>query len=235
MVHRWKRILRSVAVLTIATAAVASVGIFVWPQAKSRFWPPPAEPSAAENAANSSELVSGQSGTIRLASGVAGRLGVRTTDAQKANKPISVELPGTLSFDADRLSHVHSRFAGEVVEIGVAQGGRRPLHFGPFPAPTEGQLLAVIWSRDLGEKKSELVDALSQLRLDQENLNRLTQASVEARFPSAPSGNRSEKWNPIRLPSDEKSRTLLVDCRVPAEEIDSLLSRYKSQVLSNTV
>ena len=34
----------------------------------------------------------------------------------------------------------------------------------------QGQVLAVIWSRDLGEKKSELVDGLSQLRVDEESL-----------------------------------------------------------------
>src|SRR5262249_41733426 len=37
---------------------------------------------------------------------------------------------------------------------------------------SEGQLLAVVWSKDLGEKKSELVDALSQLKLDQDKLRR---------------------------------------------------------------
>src|SRR6202043_2092231 len=37
---------------------------------------------------------------------------------------------------------------------------------------TEGQLLAVVWCKDLGEKKSELVDAVSRLHLDQDTLNR---------------------------------------------------------------
>src|SRR5262249_50488435 len=36
----------------------------------------------------------------------------------------------------------------------------------------KGDLLAVVWSKDLGEKKSELVDALSKLRLDRDNLAR---------------------------------------------------------------
>ena len=162
--------------LAICLAAIA-IAALTRPQVKNLLWPPPTEPSAAESSAGSTELVSGQTGAIRLATGVAERLGVRTTEVQTANKPIVVELPGTLNFDADRLSHVHSRFAGEVVEIGVVQNGSRPLDFGA--SVHKGQLLAVIWSRELGEKKSELVDALSQLRLDQENLNRLTQVSVE--------------------------------------------------------
>lgn len=183
--------------LAICLAAIA-VAVVVWPGVKSRLWPPSVEPSTAETAANSPELSLGQPGSIRLPPGVADRLGVHTTDAEKANKPITVELPGTLSFDADRLSHVHSRFAGEVVEIGAVQGGSRPLDFGA--SVHKGQLLAVVWSHELGEKKSELVDALSQLGLDQENLNRLTRASVEVQYPSAPSGSRNERWNRIKLP-----------------------------------
>src|SRR5262249_52738913 len=34
----------------------------------------------------------------------------------------------------------------------------------------KGQLLAVVWSKEFGEKKSQLIDALSQLRLDRDNL-----------------------------------------------------------------
>ena len=46
----------------------------------------------------------------------------------------------------------------------------RPLRFGD--EVREGQLLAVLWSTALGEKKSEYVDALSQLRLERETLRR---------------------------------------------------------------
>src|SRR5262249_12706584 len=41
----------------------------------------------------------------------------------------------------------------------------------------EGQRLAVLWSKDLGEKKSELVNALSQLYLDQATLKNFEKAS----------------------------------------------------------
>src|SRR5262249_27058262 len=47
----------------------------------------------------------------------------------------------------------------------------RPLRVGD--RIRKGQLLAIVWSKDLGEKKSELVDALSRLRADEENLRRL--------------------------------------------------------------
>ena len=39
------------------------------------------------------------------------------------------------------------------------------------------QLLAVVWSKELGEKKSELVDAVSQLKVNQDTLTRLKSLS----------------------------------------------------------
>ena len=224
MSFRWKSILQWVGVLAVCTAVIG-VAVVVGPQVKNRFWPPPAEPSSAESSASSTELVSGQSGAIRLASGVAERLGVRTTEVQTADKPIVVELPGTLSFDADRLSHVHARFAGEVVEIGVVQGGSRPLDFGA--SVHKGQLLAVIWSRELGEKKSELVDALSQLHLDQENLNRLTQASVEGAVSERAIREAQRKVESDQIAVGRTVRTLQ-SWRVPPEEIDALRAEAES-------
>ena len=47
----------------------------------------------------------------------------------------------------------------------------RPIRFGDHVE--KGQILAVLWSSELGEKKSEYVDALSRLRLEQETLTRL--------------------------------------------------------------
>jgi len=211
-------------VLAIVAAAIG-VAVVWGPQVKNRFWPPPAEPSAAEGSADSTELVSGQPGAIRLAPGVADRLGVSTAEVRKACNPVTVELPGTLSFDADRLSHVHSRFAGEVVEIGVIEGGSRPLDFGA--SVHKGQLLAVIWSRELGEKKSELVDALSQLRVDQATLNGLTRAAVEGAIPEHALREAQRKVESDQIAVGRTVRTLQ-SWRVPAEEIDALRAEAES-------
>ncbi len=221
---RGKSILQRLGVLTVCTAAVG-VALVVGPQVRDRLWPPPAEPSSAESPASSTELAPGQSGAIRLASGVAERLGVRTTDVQAADQPIVVELPGTLSFDADRLSHVHARFAGEVVETGAVPGGPRSLDFGA--SVHKGQLLAVIWSRELGEKKSELVDALSQLHLDQENLDRLTQASVEGAVSERAIREAQRKVESDEIAVGRTVRTLQ-SWRVGPEEIDALRAEAES-------
>lgn len=108
------------------------------------------------------------------------RLGVTTTAAQKATEARKLPpLHGCLALSNDRLVRVHSRFAGEIISIEevmeAAPSGtrstRRPLRFGD--QVKKGQLLAVVWSKDLGEKKSDLVDALSKLQLDRETLKQL--------------------------------------------------------------
>src|SRR5205823_10890151 len=127
------------------------------------------------------ELVEGKPETIRLPADVVTRLGVKTQAAKSALERRPLELSGSLAFDSNRLARVHTRFAGEVVDLGrvaetnsplaTAGAADHPVRFGDRVA--KDQLLAVVWSKDLGEKKSELVDALSQLRLDQETLTRL--------------------------------------------------------------
>src|SRR5207248_1786232 len=54
---------------------------------------------------------------------------------------------------------------------GVGSSGDRPVAVGD--PVRKGQLLAVVWSKDLGEKKSELVDALAKLKFDRELYDRL--------------------------------------------------------------
>ena len=90
-------------------------------------------------------------------------------------------LSGSLAFDPDRLGRVQPRFQGEVISIGTSEEpatdprGRTikdaPLSYGN--RVRKGQLLAVVWSKDLGEKKSELIDWLVKLSLDEENLKHL--------------------------------------------------------------
>jgi membrane fusion protein, heavy metal efflux system len=128
--------------------------------------------------------------TLELPADVAAALGVRAEQARKAEKPRQLPpLVGSLAFDPNTLVRVHSRFPGEVVEIGPVTGlegfttptQQRPLRF--LDRVRKGDLLAVVWSKDLGEKKSELVDAVSQQRLDQETLKRLQTALDRGAVP----------------------------------------------------
>src|SRR5262249_2520492 len=126
-------------------------------------------------------------------------LGMQMVEARPPTQPRELApLTGSLGLDVNRLSRVHSRFPGEVVALGATAEGpfdnsawqqirplmlglravvaacERPLRYGD--KVVHGQLLAVVWSKDLGEKKSELVDALSQEHLDRETLKQLEEA-----------------------------------------------------------
>lgn len=135
-----------------------------------------AEPATAPPA-ETWQLVSGTSNTLALSPQLIQSLGIRTAQVKRAEAHDRLKLSGSLLLDSNRLVRVHSRFAGEVVSIGrnqsldPAHSPQRPLRLGD--RVTKGQLLAVIWSKDVGEKKSDLVNALSKLTMDEVLLSAL--------------------------------------------------------------
>jgi len=126
---------------------------------------------------------------IRLPPDYTTALRVQTAVVRPAPPPDPLRLRGSLMFDANRQARVHSLFNGQVVSLGKADPSQRKvgpafpaellhdkssdpgtLRFGDFVK--KNQVLAVIWSKDVGEKKSELVDAISHLEVDRKLLER---------------------------------------------------------------
>ena len=102
---------------------------------------------------------------------VATLMGLKIVVVTDSNRPASLpSFHGNLAFDNDSLCRCRSRFAGELVELGQTET-KRPLQVGD--QVKAGQLLAVVWSKDLGEKKSELVEAISKMKTDSETLRQL--------------------------------------------------------------
>jgi cobalt-zinc-cadmium efflux system membrane fusion protein len=123
-------------------------------------------------------LVPGSTDKLVLSPQLINTLGVHTAAVQSAASHERLKLAGSLFLDSNRLVRVHSRFAGEVVSIGEnrpvdpsATKVVRSLRLGD--RVTKGQLLAVIWSKDIGDTKSDLVNALSKLYLDEAQLKNL--------------------------------------------------------------
>ena len=145
------------------------------------WWTGITTPAAADTSPAAAPELAKEKDALTLPADVAKRLEVQTEPAQPSTAPSALELSGSLILDSDRLAHVHARFPGEVVELGKAGNGSRPVAFGQHVR--KGQLLAVIWSRDLGEKKSDLIDALSQLRVDEDSLARISKAAAEGSVP----------------------------------------------------
>jgi cobalt-zinc-cadmium efflux system membrane fusion protein len=116
--------------------------------------------------------------SIEVLPEVARLTGLTTAIAQKPTRPRVLQLRGSLALDVNRLVHVHARFAGQIVhletieeessKLSTAPKARRTLNF--MDRVTKGQKLGQIWSKELGEKKSELVDSLIRLRIDEQNL-----------------------------------------------------------------
>jgi cobalt-zinc-cadmium efflux system membrane fusion protein len=128
------------------------------------------------------EIVAGRPDTIRFTDEAYKTAGIHLVEVEPAPPPDPLRLAGSLELDPNRLVRVHSRFTGELVRIGTVNveagenshhGSRasRTLRYGDYVR--KGDVMAVVWSKEIGEKKSELVDAISKLDADKKLLERL--------------------------------------------------------------
>jgi len=142
------------------------------PYVKQLLQPPsPTSPPACEE--KTTARVEGNPNAIRVAPEAVKKLRVRTAPVEAAVPPEPLKLTGHLQLEPSRLARVHTRFAGEVVELGhlnvsenvsLASGART---IRPGDRVQKHQLLAVVWSKDLGEKKSEYLSARTSLWQDE--------------------------------------------------------------------
>ncbi|HEY2840497.1 MAG TPA: efflux RND transporter periplasmic adaptor subunit [Pirellulales bacterium] len=176
-----------IVVLSVLIAVCAAGAVVAVPRLMKQ--PPKSEP---KESGPKTELVSGSRTVLRLPDQVAKIMDLQTAPIESATAPTPLQLDGWLILDPSRLVHVRTRFAGEVVEIGTIEGVSddqstsprrciRELRFGD--EVNKGDLMAVVWSKELGEKKSELVDALSKLHLHQETAARLEELYRKGAIP----------------------------------------------------
>jgi cobalt-zinc-cadmium efflux system membrane fusion protein len=166
-------------------------------------------------------LVRGSDG-VRLPPGMPARLGIQAAEVRRrpAVWPRVLRLPGSLSIDPDRLTRVRCRSApAEVVEIGKPGGddGNRPLR--PGDRVKKGQLLAVLSSAAVGQKKNDLLDALLRLRLDEAILERAekTPDTVPEVFLLNARRNVQADRSAVN-----RARTTLKAWGMPPEDIDAV-------------
>jgi len=141
------------------------------------------EPSELAAVAGLIDLSTRLPDTIRFSAKGLQTVGIETVEVTPAPAPEPVKLPGSILIDPNRLVRLHSRFPGEIVALGSAVGasspGAQPRQFRYGDRVDKGQLMAVVWSKEIGEKKSELVDAISKSALDKTLLDKL-EAAVKA-------------------------------------------------------
>jgi membrane fusion protein, heavy metal efflux system len=137
------------------------------------------------------ELVKGQPHTLYVPEDVRIALGIRKDNVDQIVTAVlptrnrDLVMPGTTMLDPTRLIPIRALFApspssAQCVEIGTIEedrlktgattSHRRELRSGD--KVTKGNLLAVFYSVDVGNKKNDLIDALYQLKLDNQILDR---------------------------------------------------------------
>ncbi len=129
-------------------------------------------------------IVPGKPSSVRIGNEGMRVLGIDTVRVEAAPPPEPLKLSGSILLDPNRMVRVHARFPGELVSLGSvpvkasrsedeAIVERRPLQF--EDKVTKGQILAVVWSKEVGEKKSEYVDAISKMDIDRALLAKFEQ------------------------------------------------------------
>ena len=152
--------------------------------------------SAHQENTEPAELIRDRRGDygLRLAPQAVAALQIKPVKVRRATAPRALPPQiGTLNYDNDRLFSIRPRFAGELAWVkddvpeasGALSTGKsfRPLRFGD--PVYQGDLLAIIWSKDLGEKKAALVDALSAQRFSQAALKRQSKLFEEGNISLA--------------------------------------------------
>jgi cobalt-zinc-cadmium efflux system membrane fusion protein len=215
--------------VTVAWARGALPTVHEW--SLKDLWPKngSGEPPRAAGAAASARLVKNRPHALELPTEVAVRLGVQVVEARKATQPRPLELPGLLTLNPDLVQRVHTYFSGEVVEIGTIDGVPdagsqhrtlpRQLRYGD--PVIKGQLLAVIYSADLGSKKNDLIDALSQLRVHQKHYDELNEIYKKAGASDAMM-RAAQRDIEIDLNNVRRAENTLRTYRVPEEDITGL-------------
>lgn len=193
----------------------------------ARFWPGKLTLSHEDSPSNSSrqsikrplfELVRGKTDTLRLTGRDLASLNINVFTISDQPPPSRLRLPGVLTLDPNRFIRVHSRFPGEVRRVGTAAGKNRPLQYGD--AVVAGQLLATIWSKDIGEKKSELVDALTREHFDRIILERLK--SVEESVVTKRAINDADRNYQADKVAVSKAERTLRSWNLTQKEIDAV-------------
>ena len=180
--------LKSIIAIVLALVALALLLAFMGGVPLAGLASSPKEQTVAPAPPLSVDLVPGTPHTLRVPEEVRVTLGIRKGKndliavAKVPTETRPLVLPGSTALDPSRLVRIRARFApAEVVAIGqvhlmsptTGQSEFRELR--PGDRVEKGTTLGVFYSVDVGSKKNDLIDALVQLKLDQDILDRALQ------------------------------------------------------------
>jgi cobalt-zinc-cadmium efflux system membrane fusion protein len=125
------------------------------------------------------ELVEDMHHTLYIPERVRKAMGIKdSVPAQAPTQGKPLVMPGSTALDPARVTRIRTRFNAVVNEIPKVVDGDRRMTSGetafreirPGDKVKKGDVLAVVWSIDVGSRKSDLADALVQLELDEQRL-----------------------------------------------------------------
>jgi cobalt-zinc-cadmium efflux system membrane fusion protein len=198
-----RALVRSITMTAVVVVALLGVAAFAlrvpmpWQQAANA---EPAGPSKTPPNGDLApvQLVPGLPHTLVVPDQVCATLGIRkgakelVAVAGRPTRAREMVLPGSTALDPTRLWRIRARFApARVVEVAqvvdapaTEASGRtvfRELSTGDHVR--KGDLLGVFYSVDVGNKKNDLIDALYQLKLDEEILHLAEKAAQSGAVP----------------------------------------------------
>jgi cobalt-zinc-cadmium efflux system membrane fusion protein len=186
------------------------------------------------------DLVEGMPATLFVPEQVRKALGIqeKSYEVRPPREGPPLVMPGSTALDPARIMRVRTRFNAQVVEIGKVKGPggketggeteERELR--PGDKVSNGQELAVVWSIDVGSKKSDLVDALVQLRLDEDRLKRRTELWKSGSLPEDTLNQTRRDVVSDQNAMDRAERTLRT-WNIPEDEIQAARAEAEQAVL----
>jgi membrane fusion protein, heavy metal efflux system len=164
--------------VVLAAGVVIMVGAIYGARGLSRPRDVPDRPAAVKQRL-AVELAEDTPHTLIVPERVRESLGIQESvvaRSPKQDRPLV--MPGSTALDPSRVMRIRTRFNAEVREIPqvvdtdrrTASGETAYREIRPGDRVRKGDVLAVVWSVDVGGRKSDLVDALVQLKLDEKRL-----------------------------------------------------------------
>ena len=171
-------------------------------------------------------LLPGRTDAFELPADVVAKMNIpKAHRIEKSARPRTQTFSGSLAFDPDRLVRIQSLFPGKIIALGAVDG--KPIDE-TKPASLRGTLLAngnrvdrdhplaVVWCSTLGDRKSDLVDALSQNSLDTENLKKLEEIQSSVAPVVLRQAERAQQTSRIAV---EKAERALLSWSVSDKEM----------------
>jgi cobalt-zinc-cadmium efflux system membrane fusion protein len=143
------------------------------------------------------------------------------------NRPLV--MPGSTALDPGGVARIRTRFNATVTDIARIPDDRRRTSSGetirrelrPGDKVQKDDVLAVVWSIDVGARKSDLVDALVQLRLDEKRLKAREELFAKGSLPEDTLNQTRRDVISDRNAKERAERTLRT-WNIPEREIQAV-------------